>query len=264
MTTTTQDSQKYWAVLPAAGIGKRMLAGTAQGIPKQYLEIQGKTILQHTLETISRIEALDGIVLVLAENDSWWSQLDVNIPMPLLTVTGGSQRADSVVNGLHALTEKAQDKDWVLVHDVVRPCVRIEDINKLIETLVNHDTGGILATPVTETLKEVAPGTGPTQSVTRTVPREHFWLAGTPQMFRYGLLKTALEDALKNNASITDEAHAMENAGHVVTLVPGSKDNIKVTHEEDLFLAESILDRQRLASEAEANADQDAGIRAET
>ena len=222
-----------------------MQAGTGQGAPKQYLEIQGKTILQHTLEKISRIESLDGIVLVLAENDSWWPQLDINISTPLLTVTGGAERANSVVNGLNALAEKAQDNDWVLVHDVVRPCVSVEEINSLIEALANNDTGGILAAPVTETLKEVSATNTDRKTVARTVPRENYWLAKTPQMFRYGLLKAALEDALDKSASMTDEAHAMESAGHAVTLVQSSSDNIKITHEEDLLLAESILLRHR-------------------
>lgn len=222
-----------------------MQAGTGQGAPKQYLEIQGKTILQHTLEKISRIESLDGIVLVLAENDSWWPQLDINTSIPLLTVTGGAERANSVVNGLNALAEKAQDNDWVLVHDVVRPCVSVEEINSLIEALANNDTGGILAAPVTETLKEVSATNTDRKTVARTVPRENYWLAKTPQMFRYGLLKAALEDALDKSASMTDEAHAMESAGHAVTLVQSSSDNIKITHEEDLLLAESILLRHR-------------------
>jgi len=222
-----------------------MQAGTGQGAPKQYLEIQGKTILQHTLEKISRIESLDGIVLVLAENDSWWPQLDINTSIPLLTVTGGAERANSVVNGLNALAEKAQDNDWVLVHDVVRPCVSVEEINSLIEALANNDTGGILAAPVTETLKEVSATNTDRKTVARTVPRENYWLAKTPQMFRYGLLKAALEDALDKSASMTDEAHAMESAGHTVTLVQSSSDNIKITHEEDLLLAESILLRHR-------------------
>lgn len=222
-----------------------MQAGTGQGAPKQYLEIQGKTILQHTLEKISRIESLDGIVLVLAENDSWWPQLDINTSIPLLTVTGGAERANSVVNGLNALAEKAQDNDWVLVHDVVRPCVSVEEINSLIKALANNDTGGILAAPVTETLKEVSATNTDRKTVARTVPRENYWLAKTPQMFRYGLLKAALEDALDKSASMTDEAHAMESAGHAVTLVQSSSDNIKITHEEDLLLAESILLRHR-------------------
>ena len=232
--------QSCWAVIPAAGIGKRLQIGRNDTIPKQYLKIQGRTILEHTLGKLNQLNFLSGIVLVIEKQDSCWSQLDIALKEQIITAEGGKQRANSVLNGLQVLQGVAKDTDWVLVHDVVRPCVLPEDICTLMSTLADSETGGLLAIPVNETLKKV----NGDLTVDVTVPREKFWLAGTPQIFRLGMLRNALGKALADNLLVTDEAHAMEHAGHPVKVVQGSADNIKITHAEDLFLAEQILNKQ--------------------
>lgn len=228
---------RHFLVLPAAGIGQRM----GSDCPKQYLEINGKSLLQHTLERLGSMECFFRVVLILAPQDSWWPTVASQLPVPLLgkliTVTGGNQRADSVLNGLHALRDIAAVSDWTLVHDVVRPCIRRSDVELLIATLEHDKAGGILATPVRDTLKRASTA----QAVEQTVDRSNLWCAATPQMFRYGLLRAALIQMADSGRVVTDEAEAMEAGGHRVKLVQGRADNLKVTYPQDLQLAALIL-----------------------
>ncbi len=234
---------RYWALIPAAGVGRRMQKDVSlAAVPKQYLELNGRTITEHTLDRIAQLSCLSGIVLVLGKQDSWWQSLKLEFSVEVMTAKGGAERADSVLNGLLSLQGHASAEDWILVHDVVRPCVSLDDMEKLVSSFSHEAVGGILAAPVRETLKRV----NPDYSIDATVPREHYWLAATPQMFRYGLLKDALEKALAENLLITDESHAMEYAGHPVKVVQGNSENIKITQAEDIFLAEQILNKQAI------------------
>lgn len=209
--------------------------------PKQYLEINGRTLLQHTLERLGGMACFERIVLVLSPQDTWWptiaQQLPMEIQQRLLVTTGGSQRADSVVNGLQALQDSAQPQDWILVHDVVRPCIHRSDVERLIDAVQNEIAGGLLATPVRDTLKR----SSALQVVEHTVDRNNLWCAATPQMFRYELLQQALRKVAASGQVVTDEAEAMEASGHQVKLVQGRADNLKVTYAQDLQLAALIL-----------------------
>ena len=236
-----QANEQFWAIIPAAGIGRRMQQTPNGDIPKQYQQILGKTILEHTLERIDQLDFLSGITVVLGANDTWWKGLDITLKHTLMTTTGGAERANSVLNGLQAIAGQAKETDWVLVHDAARPCVALEDIHKLVDTLSDTDSGGLLVTCITETLKKLSEDS----RVDKTVPREDYALAATPQMFRYGALYSAMEKALADKSAITDEANAMENAGHTIQYVQGRADNIKITHTEDLLLAEFFLNRLR-------------------
>ena len=241
MNSSDSDNHvNFWAVVPAAGVGRRMQS-VAQQVPKQYLKIRGQSVLALTLKRLDMLKAFSGIVLVLNADDTWYPKLDIKVGERLMLATGGSERAISVFNGLEALADQADDNDWVLVHDVVRPCVDMTDLHNLIGQLSTDDVGGLLVIPVSETLKQV----NEDGSVVCTVPRESYRLAGTPQMFRFGLLRDALASALAAGTMVTDEAHAMELAGHRVKTVQGGADNLKITHPEDLVLAEFILNRQR-------------------
>lgn len=227
-----------WCLLPAAGIGQRMGAG----YPKQYLPLQGKTLLEVTLTRLHQSFPEATLVLPLHPQDRWWptirQRLQQQLPtLQLITVTGGAERADSVLQGLLALQDRAAEQDWVLVHDVARPCVRDSDLQQLWHQLQQHPVGGLLAAPVADTMKR---GNAASEVIT-TVERQHLWHALTPQMFRYGLLKTALSHALAQNLPITDEASALEAAGYQPRLVEGRRDNLKVTRPEDLPLAEYLL-----------------------
>ncbi|WP_022948780.1 2-C-methyl-D-erythritol 4-phosphate cytidylyltransferase [Methylohalobius crimeensis] len=226
---------RFWAVVPAAGVGKRMRVG----VPKQYLSLAGRSVLEHTLASLLAVARLDRIMVALAPTDPYWPELAVASDSRIATTAGGKERADSVLAGLRALAEVAHDEDWVLVHDAARPCLKPEDAERLIESLCDDPVGGILALPSVDTLKEVADG-----RIGATLDRSRVWRALTPQMFRYRVLRDALEKALAAEEAVTDESAAVEWAGLRPRIVEGSPDNIKITRPEDLPLAEFYLERR--------------------
>lgn len=226
---------RFWAVVPAAGVGKRMGAE----VPKQYLQVLGKAVLEHTLERLLSVEALAGIAVALGPEDGYWADLPCSKHPKIRRAPGGKERADSVLSGLHNLEGLARPDDWVLVHDAARPCLTRTDVEKLMTSLADDPVGGILALPVSDTLKRVEG-----DSIQETLDRSRIWRALTPQMFRYGLLRHALEDAAERGRAVTDEASAMELKGFRPKLVEGRPDNIKITRPEDLPLAAFYLERQ--------------------
>lgn len=228
---------KYWAVVPAAGIGARMEADR----PKQYLPLLGSTVIEHSLSALLAIPELESITVAIAKDDPYWPDLNITQHPKVRAAAGGRERADSVLNGLLSLDECAQDQDWVLVHDAARPCVSKSALDELLKQCSPLDVGGILAVPVNDTVKSV----GPEQTIEATVDRSRLWAAQTPQMFRYGLLRKALTDGLAKGLAITDEASAIEQAGMSAKVIASSTDNIKITRPEDLALAEFILSRKR-------------------
>ncbi|MDX1590088.1 MAG: 2-C-methyl-D-erythritol 4-phosphate cytidylyltransferase [Oleiphilaceae bacterium] len=221
-------------IVPAAGIGRRM----GPGKPKQYLPLAGQTLLECTLARLR--EALPGVLfhVPLQPGDPWWSSTVCAADPLIRRLEGGQERADSVRLGLAQLS--AGERDWVLVHDVARPCVTTGDIHRLLDAVMDHDCGGLLGVPVADTLKQV----GSSQQVTATVDRSGLWRALTPQVFRYGPLCRALDQASARGLSITDEASAMEFSGATPLMVPGRGDNLKVTLPEDLALAGWLLRQQ--------------------
>ncbi|MFZ1828263.1 MAG: 2-C-methyl-D-erythritol 4-phosphate cytidylyltransferase [Candidatus Competibacteraceae bacterium] len=226
---------RYWAVVPAAGAGRRMNAT----IPKQYLTLAGQPVIAHTLDILLRHPRLTGMVIAISAEDEWWPNIAAGrlAEKPLWVVTGGVERGHSVLNGLDALWERAHPDDWVLVHDAARPCLRSDDLERLLTALADDPVGGLLAIPVRDTLKQ-ADKAG---RVAATVDRSRLWHALTPQMFRLGMLREALRDALARGLTVTDEAAAMEAAGFAPRLVEGRADNLKITRPEDLMLAEFYL-----------------------
>jgi len=227
------DKNNIWVIIPAAGVGKRMGSDT----PKQYLYLNNKTILEHTLNVFDKHHSISEIVVAVSEGDEYWPALNIHLSKPLHIATGGNERCDSVLNGLKYLENKAEDDDWVLVHDAARPCLRHDDLTLLLTTLDNHNVGGILAVPVRDTMKRSVSK----NIIKETVERDNLWHALTPQMFRFKVLKNALETALDNNEVITDESSAIEIAGYQPVLVEGHADNIKITRPEDLALAAFFL-----------------------
>ncbi|MGU5546312.1 2-C-methyl-D-erythritol 4-phosphate cytidylyltransferase [Aeromonas veronii] len=218
------------AIVPAAGIGSRMGADC----PKQYLQLAGKTILEHTLERLLAHPAIAQVIVALAPHDRWFEALPVAADPRIVRVEGGAERAFSVLNGLHV----AQG-EWVLVHDAARPCLTHGDLDALIAAAMGCG-GAILGSRVRDTMKR-SDGEG---NIIATVEREQLWHALTPQMFPTRTLKRALEEGLLLGATITDEASAMERAGFAVRMVEGRADNIKVTRPEDLSLAGLFLSQQ--------------------
>ncbi|MDX5336582.1 MAG: 2-C-methyl-D-erythritol 4-phosphate cytidylyltransferase [Marinobacter sp.] len=226
-----------WLVVPAAGIGQRMKAEC----PKQYLKINNRFILDITLSRLLDNAPFKGCMVPLSPADHWWPDSESAKDDRIQTCTGGKERADSVLSALHALAEQADESDWVLVHDAARPCLHADDLSNLIDTLSEHPVGGLLAAPVADTLKLADDGIPP--EVAQTVERSRLWRALTPQMFRFGALRAALESCLESGHGVTDESSAMEFSGKMPVLVEGRPDNLKVTVPSDLALAEFILGR---------------------
>jgi len=226
---------RYWAVIPAAGAGVRMQTD----LPKQYLALRGRPVLDHTLERFCTHPKIEGVVVAIAGGDTCWAALPLATHPKVRKATGGEERCHSVLNCLHLLAGFADPGDWVLVHDAVRPCVSTEDIDRLMNALADHPVGGLLACPVRDTMKR-ADGDG---RVEQTVCREGLWHALTPQMFHLGDLAAALDGAVARGVLVTDESQAMEMAGKRPLLVPGRSTNIKITSRDDLALAELYLKR---------------------
>lgn len=223
-------------MVPAAGGGSRLGADR----PKQYVSLRGRPILLHTLDRLASYPRLRGILVGIAADDVLWPTLNVSIPKLIGTYVGGEQRAQTVLNGLEALARHAGPKDWVLVHDAARPCLRHADIDRLLAAVHGHADGALLAVPLSDTLKRA----DHTDSVSETVARTGLWRALTPQAFPIAALRVALDTALRAGREITDEASAMEYTGARPRLVPGHADNIKITLPGDLALAEVYLREQ--------------------
>ncbi len=217
----------FWAVIPAAGVGARMRANR----PKQYLPLGGRTLLEHTLACFLDHPGLRGLVLALGRDDPYWPTLACADDPRIQRADGGAERADSVLNALVKLEALgAEVDDWVLVHDAARPNLARSDLDRLLGELADDPVGGLLAVPSRDTVKLA----GVDGRVARTLDRQLIWLAFTPQMFRLGALRQALEQGLASGAAITDEASAMELAGAAPRLIEGRADNLKVTRPEDL------------------------------
>jgi len=232
-----QHFQNITAIVPAAGVGSRMKADR----PKQYLTIQSKTILEHTIEKLLAHPSIDKVIVAISKEDPYYDSLSISQNPNVIRVAGGDERADSVLSALEYVQTQG-GSDWVMVHDAARPCVASNDINKLIAQASAHPVGGILAAPVRDTMKR-----GDSRGISETVDRENLWHALTPQMFRSKTLFDALSEALQNNVAITDEASAIEWKGYSPLLVAGRSDNFKITQPEDLALAEFYLSQNKEA-----------------
>ncbi len=224
-----------WVVVAAAGRGSRF----GGDLPKQYLPLFGRTLLQHTLERLARHPRVSGLQVVLASGDRHWPGWRELHGKPVRACVGGSERSDSVLAGLRALPDTVRERDWVLVHDAARPCLRSDDLERLLDHGCAHGVGAILAAPVRDTLKR-ADTRG---EIERSEPRESLWRALTPQLFRRATLVRALEAAYNAGVAITDEAMAIERLGLKPMLVEGAEDNIKVTTPADFAFAEFLLAR---------------------
>lgn len=231
MMKANPDPQNVVAIVPAAGMGSRMGADK----PKQYLEVLGQTILAHTLDKLLSHQQITQVIISLHPNDTFFYALPQAQHPKLITVLGGGERADSVLAALQV----APENSWALVHDAARPCLTLADIDKLLASRVEFPQGAILAMPVRDTMKRA----NQKGEISTTVCRDNLWHALTPQLFPTSELKWHLQAAMAAGAVVTDEASAMEWAGISPGLVSGRADNIKVTHPDDLGLAELFLMR---------------------
>lgn len=223
---------QYWLVMPAAGSGRRFGGAT----PKQYLELAGRRVIELALAPFLADSRCIGVVVAVDASDGIFDTLALAADPRVHRVAGAGLRCDSVRQGLAALV--AGDDTWVLVHDAARPCVSRADVDALIDAAVAEPAGGLLAAPLADTLKR-----GESDHVLQTPSRAGLWRALTPQMFRLGVLREALQQARDAGREPTDESQAVEWLGHAPRLVPGAASNIKVTTPADLQLAAAILDQ---------------------
>ncbi|MGI1987610.1 2-C-methyl-D-erythritol 4-phosphate cytidylyltransferase [Shewanella glacialipiscicola] len=226
-----QSEHAVVAIVPAAGIGSRMGADR----PKQYLEVCGQSILAHTLDRLLFHPQISQVIVALHPDDNIFDSLPQAVHPKLTKVLGGGERADSVLAAL----QLAPQNSWALVHDAARPCLTVSDIDKLLASRVQFPQGAILAMPVRDTMKRA----NQQGEIGSTVCRDNLWHALTPQLFKAQQLKGCLNAAIAAGVVVTDEASAMEWAGISPGLVSGRADNIKVTHPDDLGLAELFLMR---------------------
>jgi 2-C-methyl-D-erythritol 4-phosphate cytidylyltransferase/2-C-methyl-D-erythritol 2,4-cyclodiphosphate synthase len=232
-------ASRVWAVVPAAGRGERFVGASPTAPPKQYATLLGASILEWSLRRLLAEDRIAAVVAVLAPGDAHWPTLAVKLAADgqrLQTASGGATRQESVLNGLEHLKSQAAADDWVLVHDAARPCLSAQELQSLFAALDAGAPGAVLATPIVDTIKRERDGVA-----AETVDRKFLWRALTPQVYRYADLRRALDAAARENLMVTDEAQAMERAGHQTALVPGSPFNIKVTRPEDLQAAARIL-----------------------
>lgn len=224
----------YVAIVPAAGVGKRMQADC----PKQYLTINSKTILEHTVEKLLSHESIDQVIIALSKEDPYFQELAIANHPQVKRVEGGKERVDSVLAGLK--TVDRQKYNWALVHDAARPCITDLDISSLIDNCIAKNIGGILASPVKDTMKRTLDN----NLIEKTECREQLWHALTPQFYPVDDLHQAIEHGLANQSNITDESSAIELFGLPSQVVAGRGDNIKITQPDDLAYATFILSSQ--------------------
>lgn len=228
---------RHFAVMPAGGAGSRLGAA----IPKQYLDLHGEPMIVHAARALLAAPWIERLVVVVAPGDRRAKLVLAGLPRTMVLAEGGATRRDTVLAGLRWLARETGagaesagvDDDWVLVHDAARPAIERAALDRLRETLADDPVGGLLAMPVSDTVKR-ATAAG---SVAETVQREGLWLAQTPQMFRFGLLI----DALARFGDVTDEAAAIELSGAAPRLVAGDRMNFKVTTADDLELMRRLM-----------------------
>lgn len=239
---------ELWAVVPAAGHGSRMPSTK----PKQYLELNGRTLLQRAVETLCELPNISGVIVVLSEGDSLWPTLSVSKNAKVKTTIGGATRAESVVAGVKMVCENTRsEQSMVLVHDAARAMTALDDIERLVDRVGQApEQGGLLAVKVQDTLKRGhsvrAENAEQHTNVTATVSRDDLWQAQTPQMFQANLL---LECLMKNAdaiaaGDITDEACAMERSGYAPALVEAIEPNFKITHARDFDMALALIEQR--------------------
>lgn len=228
----------FYALIPAAGTGSRMGGET----PKQYMPLNSIPLIAHALIVLAREPRIAKLFVVISPDDVWWDNYEWKGWEDRLQVLrcGGSTRAETVLNGLEAMSAVCAEDDWVLVHDAARPCLPSEILEQLLDEVADDPVGGLLAVPVADTLKRAATAIEDAGvRVEETVARAGLWQAQTPQMFRHGKLREAL---LAAGSDMTDEASAIEKLGLHPRLIESDARNLKVTYPQDLRLASLILE----------------------
>lgn len=227
------NQNRIAAVIPAAGIGSRM----GLNVPKQYLRIADKTVLEHSVAAVAADQRIDAIYIAIAADDTWIKNITFAVHCPVYFVMGGASRAGSVEAGVNQA--RADGYSWVLVHDAARPCLQPDELKAVIDAGIAHEDGAILALPIADTVKHA--GAEAPHEIAQSIPRDGLWRALTPQVFRTERLSSALTQLGVDNTAITDEASAIELTGGHPRLVMGRATNIKITQPGDELLASSFI-----------------------
>ncbi len=229
---TVHPVPRFFALIPAAGVGARMQAAC----PKQYMELLGEPVLWHSIKAFLACQEIESIYVIVSPEDTWLERIAAGCPgrdsghVHFLRC-GGATRRETVMNGLNAMSTECARNDWILVHDAARPGLTPELVRRLIQDAAGKRAGGILALPIADTVKRQ------TEKRIVTVSREGLWLAQTPQMFPYAILR----EALGKYENVTDEAGAVEAMGLNPRLVEGHLRNIKITRPSDLAFVEMLM-----------------------
>ncbi|WWO99640.1 MAG: 2-C-methyl-D-erythritol 4-phosphate cytidylyltransferase [Candidatus Dasytiphilus stammeri] len=229
------------AIIPAAGIGKRMQLQSSY--PKQYFTIYGKTIIEYTLQILLEHPLINRIIIVLNSNDKWFNLLPIrtNHKKRITTTIGDNTRSGSVMAGLQVIKNDCSEK-WILIHDAVRPFLCRKDLDRLLSIRSNNSIGGILVSPVRDTIKR---SEWNKQIISYTIKRHNLWHALTPQLFPINLFRKCLQHALANSIELTDDSSALEYCGYHPSFIVGRRDNIKITYQEDIDLAKFYINQKR-------------------
>lgn len=222
---------KFHVIIPAAGLGSRM--GLEK--PKQYLSMHNQTLIERVIRVFDNISLVNSIHIALHPNDEIWKELNLSFSSKVsIHYCGGESRAETVLNTLQTIKDHADNSDWVLVHDAARPGIEEKDVERLIHALKDDLVGGLMAYPLADTIKK----SDEENRVVESPSREHLWQAQTPQMYRYKMLRDALE---KFDGTPTDESQAIERLGEKPKLIKGNFKNFKVTYPEDLNILEQLI-----------------------
>ena len=222
----------HWAIVPSAGEGTR----AATNIPKQYIKINGTCVVEYSIQALLECEKINKVIVALSPSDQYWEATKVAAHPKVRSCLGAKYRFESVANALKTLSDMAADDDWVIVHDAVRPCLLTQDLIKMLKEIETEPAGGIAVMPVSDTIKTVEG-----DYINKTLKREELLRAATPQIFRYGVLCTAMEYVKKNNIVPSDEATAVSHIGKPIKAIVCDHTNIKLTYPSDKTVIESLL-----------------------
>ena len=238
------NGRQCHALLPTAGSGSRL----GGDLPKQFQTLAGKPMLAYAIEAFQNTPEIHSIWVGINPHfahNPILNQLKQNTKSLAFLPTGGTTRQETVKNTLEAMLQGGvAEDDWVLVHDAARPGITTDLIQKLIKAVVENNSGGLLALPVADTLKRADLSSVVASQYAKaetTISRNHLWQAQTPQMFALKTLHDALEEAIRNEADVTDEASAIELTGTKPLLIEGAARNFKVTHPADWDLMQLLL-----------------------
>ena len=229
---STIHKPNYWVIISAAGLGSRMNSM----IPKQYLFLQNETILKKNIRNFLKLQFISKIVITVDKKDTYWDKCQI-LHKKVAIVYGGKTRSISISNGLYSLQDTAHERDWVLVHDAVRPFTnRFLIDNLLLLTHEKEEVGGLPAIPIHDTVKNY-----PDECILRTIKKEGLYLSHTPQIFRYGVIKKGLESVIKSSLETTDESNALELIGESPKITIGDRRNIKITSRTDMVYSSKLF-----------------------